>query len=249
MSDATPEEEFGGSNAGVFQTTHWSVVREAAELNPEASAAALERLCRTYWYPLYAYVRRLGHSAEESQDLTQEFFARLLSKHYLARANRSKGRFRSFLLSSLNHFLNSEWRRCQAVKRGAGRTLISLDETAAEDRYTAEAVSPLSPERLYERRWALELLDLALARLRAEYAAAGRGSQFEQLQGFLTTAADERRYAEVAPELGISPGAAMVAVHRLRQRYRDVLREEIAQTVNSPSEIDEEIRWLFAAIG
>ena len=140
MTDATPQTEFGGSSAEIFQTTHWSVVREAAEQNPKASAVALEKLCRTYWYPLYAYVRRRGHSAEESQDLTQDFFARLLSKHYLARASQSKGRFRSFLLSSLNHFLNNEWRRSQAAKRGSGRTLISLDETAAENRYAAEVV-------------------------------------------------------------------------------------------------------------
>jgi len=213
------------------------------------SAEALERLCRTYWFPLYAYVRRRGYDAEEAKDLTQEFFLRLLQKHYLAHADRSKGRFRSFLLTALNHFLANDWRRAQAAKRGGGQPLISLDDPAAETRYALEPLSDLTPEKIYERRWALTLLDRALGRLAAEYEAAGRSPQFERLQGFLATESGETRYAAVAAELGMTADAVGVAVHRLRYRYRELVREEIAHTVASPAEVEDEIRWLFTAVG
>ena len=213
------------------------------------SAEALERLCRTYWFPLYAYVRRRGYDAEEAKDLTQEFFLRLLQKHYLAHADRSKGRFRSFLLTALNHFLANDWRRAQAAKRGGGQPLISLDDPAAETRYALEPLSDLTPEKIYERRWALTLLDRALGRLAAEYEAAGRSPQFERLRGFLATESGETRYAAVAAELGMTADAVGVAVHRLRYRYRELVREEIAHTVASPAEVEDEIRWLFTAVG
>ncbi len=233
----------------MFQTTHWSVVRRAGQRASRRSAEALEHLCRTYWFPLYAYVRRRGYEAPEAQDLTQEFFVRLLAKHYLTRADRSKGKFRSFLLTGLNRFLSNEGRRARAAKRGGGQPLLSLDDETAERRYALEPASQLTPERIYERHWALTLLDRALARLRAETLAGGRARQFEQLRGFLTTEAGETRYAAVAAELGMTTDAVGVAVHRLRQRYRELVREEIAQTVTSPAEVEQEIRWLFTAVG
>ena len=220
MSFSSPEREAGSCGAELFQTTHWSVVISAGQGTSPQSAEALERLCRTYWFPLYAYVRRCGHDAEEAKDLTQEFFLRLLQNHYFAHADHSKGRFRSFLLSALNHFLANDWRRAQAAKRGGGQALISLDDPAVEARYALEPLSDLTPEKIYERRWALTLLDQALGRLGAEFAAAGRGPQFERLKGFLTTTVAESRYAAVATELGMTADAVGVAVHRLRYRYR-----------------------------
>jgi RNA polymerase sigma-70 factor (ECF subfamily) len=215
--------------------------------SPRASES-LEKLCRTYWFPLYAYVRRRGHTAEEAKDLTQEFFVRLLDRDYLAHANRHKGKFRSFLLSGLNHFLANEWRRAQAAKRGCGRPQISLDDTTAESRYSLEPVSDLTPEKLYERRWALTLLEQALCRLRDEFVANGHGRQFDLLRGFLTTGVAETRYAKVAAKLGMTSGAVAAAVYRLRHRYSEIVREEIAQTVAGPAEVEDEIRWLFAAV-
>ncbi len=246
----SPEEpEWGKSGAEMFQTTHWSVVLQAGQDSSPKSGEALEKLCRTYWFPLYAYIRRRGYPAAEAQDLTQGFFMRFLEKGYLTHADQNKGKFRSFLLSSLNHFLANDWRRAQAAKRGCGQPPISLDEETAEGRYALEAVSNLTPEKIYERRWALTLLDQALARLQAEFVAAGHAAQFEHLQGFLTTEAGESGYGEVAKQLRMSPGAVSSAAHRLRQRYRELVREEIAHTVGSPAEIEDEIRWLFSAVG
>jgi RNA polymerase sigma-70 factor (ECF subfamily) len=235
--------------AEMFQTTHWSIVLLAGQHRSQLSAEALEKLCRSYWFPLYAYVRCKGHDAEEAEDLTQEFFLRLLEKDYLTHADRSKGKFRSFLLTALNHFLVNDWRRAQAVKRGSGQAPISFDDPSAECRYALEPASHLTPERLYERRWALTLLDAALGRLRDEYTAAGAGRQFERLRGFLTTEAGESHHATVAAELGTTAGAVGVAVHRLRRRYRELVRAEIANTIASQAEVEEEIRWLFAAVG
>ena len=248
MTFSSPDGMVGRCGADLFQTTHWSVVISAGQGTSLQSAEALERLCRTYWFPLYAYVRRRGYDAEEAKDLTQEFFLRLLQKQYLAHADHSKGHFRSFLLTALNHFLANDWRRAQAAKRGGGQPVISLDDPAAESRYALEPLSDLTPEKIYERRWALTLLDQALGRLGAEFAAAGRGPQFERLRGFLTTELGESRYAAVAAELGMTADAVGVAVHRLRHRYRELVREEIAHTVASPAEVEDEIRWLFAAL-
>ena len=248
---AADDDRAGGflDQAAAFATTHWSVVICATQETSPQAKDAIEVLCRIYWFPLYAYVRRRGYDAEEAKDLTQEFFLRLLQKHYLAHADRSKGRFRSFLLSSLNHFLANDWRRAQAAKRGGGQLPISFDEASAETRYALEPRSDLSPERLYERQWALTLLDQALARLRDEFTALGQVRQFEQLKGFLTTGEAESTYAAVAAELGMTVGAVGMAVHRLRHRYRVLLTAEIAHTVASPAEVEEEIRWLFAAVG
>ena len=209
---------------------------------------ALARLCQTYWHPLYAYVRRLGNSPHDSQDLTQEFFARLLEKNYLAGADESRGRFRSFLLAALKHFLANEWDKARAQKRGGGRIPIPINIGTAETSCGFEPVDNVTAEKIYERRWALTLLAQVLRRLREEYVQAGREKLFEQLKPTLTEASRSVRYAEMAVRLGTSEGAVKVAVHRLRQRYREVLRAEIADTVASPAEVEDELRNLFAAL-
>jgi len=244
--EATPEKIYASAMGG---TTHWTVVLEAGDDGAPQAAAALEQLCRTYWYPLYAYIRTRGHGIEEAEDLTQGFFLRLFENHRLARVDPGKGKFRSFLLSALNHFLANEWRRSRAAKRGGGQPPISLDSNLAESRYLLEPASSLTPEVIFERRWAMTLLDNALNRLRAECAGAGKADQFEKLKEFLTAGPEESQYGPAAAELGMTNGAVAVATHRLRQRYRELLREEIAHTVASPAEVGDEIRWLCAAIG
>jgi RNA polymerase sigma factor (sigma-70 family) len=234
------------TGAGNFNTTHWSVVLLAGQSMIPQAEAALENLCRTYWYPLYAYVRRQGHSAHDAQDLTQEFFARLLQKNYINLAAPERGRFRSFLLKSMHHFLVSDWVRGQAQKRGGGRKIFSLDEVAAEQTYLQEPAGQLAPESLYDKRWALTVLDRALDRLREDYGAAGKGALFDQLKGSLL--ADGSTYAELAALLGMSEGAVKVAVHRMRQRFRQVVRAEVAHTVADPAHVDEELRCLRASL-
>jgi RNA polymerase sigma factor (sigma-70 family) len=234
-------------SAGVFATTRWTMVMQAGTDSPNAQQA-LETLCRNYWYPLYAYVRRQGHNPHDAQDLTQAFFARLLQKNYLADVNREKGRFRSFLLASLKHFLANEWDRERALKRGGGKKLIALDEDSAESRYKLEPKDDLSADRIYERRWALTLLDQVLAKLRAEFEADSKAHHFEALKDYLAAGRASVSYAQAAERLGMNEGAVKVAVHRLRKRYRELLRAEIAQTVATASEIEAEIRHLFAAL-
>ena len=232
------------ASAGAFTATRWTVVLTAGRGQSPQADRALEELCRVYWYPLYAYVRRRGYASHEAEDLTQEFFARLLAKNYLADVARDRGKFRSFLLASLKHFLANEWDRARAKKRGGDHTIISLD---AETRYRLEPLDELSADKALDRQWAITLLDQVLARLRAEYAAAGKNDVFDQLKASLTAGSDSIPYAAVAATLGTTEGAVKVAVHRLRRRYRKLLREEIAHTVANPAEIDEEIRHLFAA--
>ena len=205
-------------------------------------------MCQTYWHPLYAYVRRLGHSPPDAQDLTQEFFARLLEKNYLADADESRGRFRSFLLAALKHFLANEWDKASAQKRGGGQILIPIDFNAAETTCHFEPADETTAEKIFERRWALTLLDQVLRRLRAEFVRDGKEKLFEELKPTLTEASRSVRYAEIAARLGATEGAVKVAVHRLRQRYREVLRAEIADTVASPGEVEDELRSLFAAL-
>jgi len=242
------------SAARQFAATRWTVVLTAGQAASPQAGRALEELCRAYWYPLYAYVRRRGYDVHEAEDLTQEFFARLLAKNYLASVDRSKGKFRSFLLASLKHFLANEWDRAHAAKRGGGQPLLPLDTQTGEKRYRSEPsmtgsgpVDELTAQKLLERQWALALLDLVLNRLQAESAADGKGEQFDQLKLFLTEGKGTTSYASVAKKLGTTEGAVKVAVYRLRRRYRELLREEIAHTVASPAEIEEEIRHLFAA--
>lgn len=228
-----------------FATTHWSIVLSAKGESSTQVKESLAKLCHAYWYPLYAYVRRQGHSAHDAQDLTQEFFVRLLGKDYLAAVDRSKGRFRSFLLAAMKHFLANEWDKAQAQKRGGGQVFVALDAASAETRYALEPVDNASPERIFERRWALTLLDQVLARLRGEFTAAGKKTLFESLKGALTGSRDSLPYAELGAKLGMSEGAVKVAVHRLRTRYRELLREEIASTVASDADVEDELRHLF----
>jgi RNA polymerase sigma-70 factor (ECF subfamily) len=225
------------------------MVLRAGHGDDTRSHEALARLCQIYWYPLYAFVRRHGRGPEDAQDLTQGFFTHLLENRALATVDPAKGRFRSFLLTSLRNFMAKEWDRAQAQKRGGGRIHLPLDAASAETRYVREPADPASPDKVFERNWALTLLEQVLERLRAEQAAAGKRAQFEQLQDCLMGSPDAPRYAQLAARIGLSAEAARMAVSRLRRRYRELLREEIAQTVGSPAEIEEEIRHLFAALG
>lgn len=208
----------------------------------------METLCRTYWYPLYSYIRRRGRGADEAQDLTQGFLAQLLASGGLASADRGKGRFRCFLLASLNHYLANEWDRVRAAKRGGAVPTLSLDEAAAEGRYALEPTTEFTPEKLYERQWALQLLERALDRLQAEFAAAGKARQFECLKGFLDNESEGRPYSEIGTALGLKPTAVATAVWRFRQRYRELLRQEIAQTVSRPGDLEDELRWLISVL-
>jgi len=234
-----------GAEGGDFRTTHWSLVLAAGQGDASGQVAALDQLCRTYWYPIYVYVRREGHAAHDAQDLTQEFFARLLRLHSLDTVAPDKGRFRTFLLASLKHFLADAHDAAQAAKRGGGQRVISLDALAAEQRYLLEPITEDSPEVLFDRRWALSLLEQSLTRLRDEYQAAEKTRHFEQLKPFLQSPATDGEYDRVAAQLDLSPGAVAVAVHRMRQRYRDLVRAEIAHTVTSQEELADELRHLF----
>jgi RNA polymerase sigma factor (sigma-70 family) len=234
-------------SASQFATTHWSLILAARDRDEPGADDALGSLCRRYWYPLYAYVRRRGHNADEAHDLTQEFFARLLEKGILADVDRGKGKFRSFLLATCNHFLANEYDRAHARKRGGGRRMFSLDAADAEGRYRAEPADGLTPEKLFERRWALALLQQVMMRLRDEFESKDKVRLFDRLRGFLV--GDKGTgYRAAADELGLSEGAVKVAVHRLRQRYRQLLHQEIVRTVAAPDEVEEEVRSLFAAV-
>lgn len=231
----------------IFATTHWTVVLAAGDRSSPAADAALEELCRTYWYPLYAYVRRQGHAREDAQDLTQEFFARLLEKNYLAGADSQRGRFRAFLLAMLKHFLANEWDRAHRQKRGGGATVLSLDWQDADTRYEINPPDNLSPDKLYDRAWALTLLEKVVAQLRDESLAEGRGGQFEMLKFYLMVGKSEVPHADAAAALLMSEGAVRVAVHRLRRRYRELLKQEIVQTLSDPAQAEEELRTLLGA--
>jgi RNA polymerase sigma-70 factor (ECF subfamily) len=231
-----------------FQTTHWSLVAAARDRASPEARQALAELCEAYWYPLYAFVRRSGYGSEEARDLTQEFFARLLEKDYLAGVDSEKGKFRSFLLTACKHFLANERDRALAQERGGGCTIHSFDSGDAESRFGHEPAHQMTADRLYDRRWALMLLQNALAQLRREFQQAGKEPVFERLKGLLTGEKRAERYAEVAAALEISESSVKVSVHRLRRRYGEILREEIGRTLRDPSEIDAEIRDLFVAL-
>jgi RNA polymerase sigma-70 factor (ECF subfamily) len=234
--------------AGAFVTTRWTQVLAARDKLAPDGAAALEVLCRAYWYPLYACVRRFGHSPPDAQDLTQEFFARLLARDYLESVDREKGRFRTFLLTALKRFMATEWHRARAQKRGGDRQFQPLDTALAERLYATEPGADLSPDRLYQRRWALTLLDTALARLQSEFVEAGKATEFDALKPLLTADRGEIRYGELAAALRRDEGAARVAVHRFRKRYRELFRDEVAQTVARPADVEDEMRHLMAAL-
>jgi DNA-directed RNA polymerase specialized sigma24 family protein len=236
------------SGAVSFATTRWSVVAAAGDRLSPSAAEALEILCRAYWYPLYAYVRRKGLAAADAQDVTQEFFHRLIGKNYLESVDRRQGSFRSFLLASVNHLLANEWDKARALKRGGGHQVISFDAEEAEGRFVQEAAMNDSAEKAFDRRWALTLLDRALARLREEFAAAGKTPQFDALKVFLSEVAGAGDYAALAEQVGLDAGGVAVAVHRLRLRYREIVRDEIAQTVATEAELKAEMRHLFASL-
>jgi RNA polymerase sigma factor (sigma-70 family) len=239
-ADPTP----GG---GQFNTTHWSVVLLAGQTGAAQAEAALEELCRSYWFPLYAYIRRKGHSPHDAQDLTQEFFARLLDKNYLRLAKKERGRFRAFLLKSLNNFLVNDWVRRTAQKRGGVEAVLPLDQENAERLYNLQEQS-LGPEDLYDKRWALALLERAVDRMRCDYSAAGKGPLFEQLSIWLSEEGTGDSYRRAAEALGSTEGALKVAVHRMRHRFREAIRTEIAQTVSTADEIEAELNELMAAL-
>ncbi len=232
-----------------FPLTRWNIVVAAGHRSSPDAQQALESLCRTYWYPLYAFVRRRVPNVHEAQDLTQAFFTVLLERNALEAADRERGRFRSFLLTACKHFLADEWDKAKAQKRGGGRRAIPLDLESAESRYSLEPVDDLSPERLYEKKWALTFLDHVLNRLRDEFAAKGKSKQFQTLKSFLGGENGMDSYESAARALGISEAAAKVAAHRIRRRYREILRAEIAETVAEPGHVDDEIRSLRAMLG
>lgn len=241
-SDSQP---YGNSR---FATTEWSLVQAASEPRSSEGREALARLCESYWYPLYAFVRRRGYGPAEAKDLTQGFFATLLEKNYLAAADRERGRFRTFLLASLKNYLANEWDRSQATKRGGGTRKISLDLATAEGRYRDALADETTPEDIFDSRWADVQLSRALAGLEEEMTAAGRARRFEALRPFLSGEGGRTTYGEVATRLDISEGAVKVAVHRMRKQFGELLRREVARTVSDAAEIDDEIRHLLSVV-
>jgi RNA polymerase sigma factor (sigma-70 family) len=231
-----------------FATTRWTVVLAAGRKSSARSDGALAELCRTYWYPLYAYVRRRGHSREDAEDLVQAFFARFLEKNYLEGLSSERGKFRAFLLASLKHFLANEWDKAGRLKRGGGVEHLSLDWQDANGRYHLDPADTASPDQLFDREWALALLGRVVMRLREECATAGKARLFQRAKTFLTVGESATPYGRAATELGMEEGALRVAVHRLRKRYRELLRDEIAQTLEDPAAADEELRSLRAAL-
>jgi RNA polymerase sigma-70 factor (ECF subfamily) len=236
------------SDAGRFDTTHWSIVLAARDRDAPQAAQALASLCAAYWYPLYAFIRRKGYDADRSADLTQEFFARLLERDSIKAVDRTKGRFRSFLMAACTHFLSNERDRTHALKRGGHRPLFSIDIHDAEDRYHAEPAHEWTAERVFDRRWALTLLDGVLEQLGEEARRTGKGPVYERLKVTLTGAEGAVPYARVGAELGMTEAAVKKAAERLRRRYRELLRARIAETVADPDEVDGEIRDLFAIL-
>jgi RNA polymerase sigma-70 factor (ECF subfamily) len=247
MADSAKDSSAFGQ--AQFANTHWSVVLLAGQPGSASSREALEKLCDSYWYPLYAFLRRQGSSSADAKDLTQGFFANFLEKNFLSAVSPARGKFRSFLLAALKHFVANERDRAHAAKRGGNHAFISLDEINAESRYALEPVSTPTPEALYEQRWALAVFEEALRQLKADYEAAGKAVQFEELQIYLSSEPGEGAYSKAAARLQMSQGAVAVAVHRLRQRYGEFLRREIARTVSTPAEIAEEMRFLFSVFG
>lgn len=232
----------------LFVTTRWTVVMTARAKGSPASKEAIETLCKGYWYPLYAYVRRLGNSSQDAEDLTQAFFARLLEKEWLDSVQRERGRFRTFLMVAIKRFMANEWDKARAAKRGGGIAMVPLDTEYAEKRYLAEPSSPMPADHLYDRRWALTLLEQTLERLRREYGDDGRGGEFSRMKQFLTADRGAIPYAAIALEAGSTEGAARVAVHRLRKRFREVFRATIADTVSRTEDVEAEMRYVVEVL-
>lgn len=231
-----------------FATTHWSVVLAAGAGDDTAAREALAALCRSYWYPLYAYARRRGHPPQDAEDLIQSFFVRFLEHNWVARADQQRGRFRTFLLTALDRFLANEWDKVRAIKRGGHLRQVALEMDDAESRFSREPADPCTPEQQFERQWALTVLDRALAGLREEYAGRGQAATFDALKPTLLGSREAQPYASLAEALGVAQGSVKVMVSRLRERYRQRLLEEIAHTVASPDEVDSELRHLFRVL-
>jgi RNA polymerase sigma-70 factor (ECF subfamily) len=247
MDGVAPSKRVRATQAPYFVTTHWTVVLAAGRNDSTHAQEALAKLCQTYWYPLYSYVRLRGYSPHDAQDLTQEFFAGLLDRQTLARITREKGKFRSFLLTALKNFLVDEWKKSRREKRGGGR-VISLDAEDAERRFALEPVEELTPEKVFEQNWALALLDTVYEQLRREYAAAAKSEVFAELKFCLTGDRNAVPYSELGKRLKIPENTVKTLVHRLRQRYRELLRLEVSNTVEHPDEVEEELRFLCRAL-
>jgi len=241
-------KNFSASGAGRFATTHWSVVLQAGQPEAPGYQQALETLCRSYWFPLYAYLRRHGYNNQQAEDYTQAFFCRIMEKQVLGMADSKRGKFRSFLLGTLKHFLSDEYDRDQAQKRGGGRKILSIDFTGAEDQYSLEPAHGLSPEKLFDKSWALTVLDRTMSHLKDELASQNKKELFDHLKIYLTTEKGSIPYCDKAAELNMTEGNIRTAVHRLRRRYRKLLRDEISQTVTAENHVDEEIDDLFNAL-
>jgi RNA polymerase sigma-70 factor (ECF subfamily) len=231
-----------------FSATHWSVVLHAGRDDSPAAAEAMERLCSRYWYPLYVYVRRQGVSPPEAQDITQGFFQQFIARDSLRAVDRAKGKFRSFLLASMKNFLLNAWRDANRLKRGGAMVPLVYDDGLAEARFLEDGNSQATPEQALDRTWATTLMEVALQALEDEYRARGKGEQFEALKPFLSTVPEEGEYLKLGRELGLSKNSVGVAVHRLRQRYGELIREEVAHTVTHPLEVEEEVRYLFKVL-
>lgn len=231
-----------------FATTHWSVVLAAGKHDTVSAEVALEKLCSSYWYPLYAYVRKRGISPHDAQDLTQAFFASIMEKQSLANVDPQRGRFRSFLIGAMNHFLASEWRKSQAQKRGGGNLMLSLDLAMAEQRLELEPADFNTPDQTFDKAWAAAVLENVLQALEAEYQLQKKELLFQTLKQTLTGSRDAQPYSELAQRLDMNEGAVKTAVHRLRKRYRELLQTEVANTVGSAGEVEDEMRYLFRAI-
>lgn len=248
MSSNENADSPGVPRGDVFVTTRWTVVLQAGRKSSSQSDRALGELCQMYWFPLYAYVRRKGHTKEDAEDLVQAFFEKFLEKNYLEGLSAERGKFRAFLLASLKHFLANEWDKSQRQKRGGGITHLSLDWQNADQRFHLDPADPSSPDKSFDREWALALLERVIVRLREECAAAGKAPLFEQSKGYLMIGEAAIPYADAAKSLGLDEGAVRVAVHRLRRRYRELLRDEIAQTLDDSAQVAEELRSLQTAL-
>jgi len=248
MPSLEQNPEAPGGNAAAFVTTHWSVVLAAKDGTESKAGEAMAYLCRTYWYPLYAYLRRKGCNEPDAQDLVQGFFAHLLSHHSIDHVAPERGKFRSFLLASLNHFMADQRDHAQARKRGGGREIVSIDETDAEGRYRAEPMDERSPDQLFERRWAMTVLQQVLTLLETEYSASGKAQLFGEIRPFLLGDKQNGTYAVAAARLGLSESAVKMATSRMRGRYRKLFRESIARTVADPIRIEDEMRHLIAVL-
>jgi RNA polymerase sigma-70 factor (ECF subfamily) len=243
-----PWRESNPDSPRAFATTHWSVVLAAGKDESAPARIALETLCRAYWYPIYVYVRRKGHGPDDAQDLTQEFFSQLISKHHLRLADRNRGKFRTFLLATLDYFLAREWSRAHRQKRGGQFTFISLDQQTPEERYRLEPADSDTPEKQFSRQWALTVLQQTMDALERECEAKGKGPLFREAKNLLSGERDSEAYAAISQRLGIAAGAARMAVLRLRQRHGELLRAELAHTVDRAEEVDEEMRFLLQAL-